>query len=198
MDGDGADRSDGGRKLNLVGDVGFADGLSRQALDLHGNGAQFVVRPSDDAVYNLGTNDFTIQSWVNFNSTEREQTLIEKLSGAAGPGWTLSKLSDNRLQFYARPSIVLTTETIPIRNGTWHNILVRRTGALFQIMYDGKPLMAGNGPNPIPETTAPLLIGTRNQGDGRNFSVDGRIDEVAIWLRALSDAEIAVLVKGGN
>jgi hypothetical protein len=44
----------------------------------------------------------------------------------------------------------------------------------------------------------PLLVGKRNQFDGRNFAVDGRIDEVAIWSRALSDAEIAFLFNEGS
>src|SRR5262249_20747182 len=40
-------------------------------------------------------------------------------------------------------------------------------------------------------STNPLLIGARNSEDGRNFTVDGLIDDVAIWNRALSVNEIA-------
>jgi hypothetical protein len=49
----------------------------------------------------------------------------------------------------------------------------------------------------INDTTMPLLIGKRNDIDGRGFPVNGLIDEVAIWNRALSDAEISNLYNDG-
>jgi autotransporter-associated beta strand protein len=41
--------------------------------------------------------------------------------------------------------------------------------------------------------TNPLLIGKRNPQDGRGFPVNGKLDEVAIWTRPLTDSEIASL-----
>jgi len=107
-------------------------------------------------------------------------------------------LLGNNLHFYARPSIILTSPPISISSGAWHHILVRRTGSQYQINYDGAVVVAGSDPGPIPPTAAPLLIGKRNENDGRNFATDGLIDEVAIWSRALSDAEIAALFNGGK
>jgi hypothetical protein len=43
----------------------------------------------------------------------------------------------------------------------------------------------------------PLYIGRRNPDDKRDFGMNGRLDEVAIWNRALSDSEIAHLYNGG-
>jgi hypothetical protein len=43
----------------------------------------------------------------------------------------------------------------------------------------------------------PLLIGRRDAGDGRDFSVNGRLDEAAIWNGALSDAQVTTLWNGG-
>ncbi|MGZ3397463.1 MAG: hypothetical protein ACXVB2_25450, partial [Isosphaeraceae bacterium] len=81
FDGNGNDSSGNGRNLDLFGGVGFAPGLFGQALDLHHNNSQFAQRPVDDPVLNLSSTDFTIQTWVNFNSTDGEQTLIEKFFG---------------------------------------------------------------------------------------------------------------------
>jgi autotransporter passenger strand-loop-strand repeat protein len=36
-----------------------------------------------------------------------------------------------------------------------------------------------------------LLVGARDAADGRDFTVNGLIDNVAIWNRALSTSEIA-------
>ena len=201
FDGNGTDLSGGGRDLDLKGGMGFAAGLCNQALDLHNNGSQFAARPSDDAIYNFGSNDFTIQVWVNFNNTDWEQTLIEKFHAGAGPGWTLTKLNGDQLHFYARPAIVLTSAPLSIPRQKWHHIVVRRSGPRYQLIYDGKVVAEEANPAAVlslPSTTAPLLIGRRNQEDGRTFSVNGRIDEVGIWSRALSDSEIGLLWNGGK
>jgi hypothetical protein len=49
----------------------------------------------------------------------------------------------------------------------------------------------------VTDTSFPLIVGRRNAADGRDFSADGRLDEVAIWNRALSNQEIALLNNGG-
>jgi hypothetical protein len=198
MDGNGVDRSGGKRNLELAGGAGFATGLRNQALDLHNNGSQFAMRPADDGIFNFGSNDFSIQVWVNFNNTLRQQTLIEKFSSLAGPGWTLTKLEENELHFFARPSIEITSAPLPISSNTWHHIMVRRHGDRYQIIYDGSSVAAGVNPLPIPSTTMPLLIGKRNDDDGRNFALDGRIDEVAIWSRVLTDTEVRLLFNDGK
>lgn len=181
FDGSGADQSGAGRDVAVAGGAGFAPGIFGQALDLHNNGGQYAVRPGDDSVYDFGTSDFVIQVRVNFNNTFREQTLIEKFSGSGGPGWTLTKLNGDALHFYCAPAVVLTSAALPITSGEWHHIVARRNGTLFQIIYDGTVVASGTSSAPVPDTGMPLLIGKRNDHDGRNFAVDGRIDDVAIW-----------------
>lgn len=198
FDGDGADLSPSDLDLTLYGGVGFATGLFGQALDLHNDGKKYAARPIDDAIYDFGPSDFTIQVWVNFNNTDREQTLFEKFQGQAGPGWTLTKLVDNRWHFYARPSAELSSAIQTIQSGVWHQVVARRKGNTFDIFYDGVLIVSGSDPDPVPDTTYPLLVGKRNKDDGRNFAVDGRIDEVAIWNRTLSDREIATLYNEGS
>jgi hypothetical protein len=191
FDGNGLDQSGYGRHLVLGGGVGFASGLFGQALDLHNNGSQFAVRPIDDPSYDLGSANFTIQIWVNFNNTNREQTMLEKFSGSGGPGWTLTKLAGNQLHFYASPTVVLTSAALSISNGDWHQIVVRRIGTRFDLMFDAVTVATGFSGGPVPDTGMPLLIGKRNDNDGRNFAVDGRIDAVAIWKIGLCDQAVA-------
>lgn len=196
--GSGADLSGGGRNLDVYGGAGYSAGLFDQALDLHNNGAQFAQRPVDDAAFDFGSNNFTLQTWVNFNNTNREQTVFEKFSDSNGPGWTLTKLSSNQWQFYASPSAVITSPVQTITVGDWHQVLVRRQASSFELYHDGNLIVSGTSSKTVPDTTMPLLVGKRNAADGRNFAVDGRIDEVAIWNRALSNQEIADLYHGGS
>ena len=49
----------------------------------------------------------------------------------------------------------------------------------------------------VVDSTTPLYIGRRNPADDRDFSVDGRLDEVGIWNRRLTDTEIKYLYNTG-
>jgi hypothetical protein len=198
FDGSGADLSEGGRNLELFGGVGFASGLFGQALDLHGDPSQYAARPGDDQIFDFGAADFTLQVWVRFNHTSGEQTLLEKFSFQAGPGWTVTKLAAQVWRLHFDGAIVLDSAPQSIESGVWHHVVVRRQGTVFQIFYDGSVVAQGFSGGAISDTGMPLLVGKRNQNDGRNFAVDGRIDEVAVWSHALSDAEIAFLFNGGS
>jgi parallel beta-helix repeat protein len=212
FDGDGMDSSGGGRDLGLYGGVGFTAGLFGQALDLNGDGTQYAQRPGDDEIYDFGDSDFTIQVWVKLNHTDSEQVLIEKFSDSNGPGWTLTYYdrhsSFNRdWHFYALPSMRLYTLKEDLDLGQWHQVIVRKSGTGIDdidVFCDNNiteydfPHSYVVPPGTIPDTTYPLLVGKRNPDDGRGFPLDGLIDEVAIWNRALSDSEIALLWNGGN
>jgi hypothetical protein len=196
FDGTGSDASGFGRDMTLTSGAGYTTGLLGQALDLHNNDAS-ARRPVDDAVYDFGASDFTVQVWVNFRDTSREQTLVEKFSDTNGPGWTLTKSPDNSFEFYAAPSADLTSGIQTIATGVWHHLLVRRSGTNFKMFFDGKSIATQRNSTPITDTTYPLLVGKRNETDGRPFDVDGRIDEVAIWSQALSNAQISSLYNNG-
>ena len=200
MDGNGNDASGNGYNLDLHGGAGFASGLFGQALDLHHNGSQFASRPVSDAAFNFGAGDFTISIWANFASTSGEQVLIEKWDGSGGPGWTLTKLDGNGLRFATGfdPGGILNSPTETIAPGTWHDFVVRRTGSSFTLDLDGSVVATATSSSAIAAAVNPLLIGKRDTGDGRDFSVNGRLDETAIWNYGLSDADVAKLWNGGN
>jgi hypothetical protein len=196
FDGNGGDSSGSANTLNLFGGIGFAGGLFGQALDLHANTSQYAIRPVDDPEFKFGSNDFTIQVWVNFNTTAGEQVLIEKFTSSGGPGWTFTEVATNRMQFYASPSGTITTSPVLTAN-QWHQILIQREDSAFRLWYDGQVIGTATNANPIPSSTNGLLIGKRNPADGRGFPVNGRLDEIAIWDRNLTSSEIQFLWNSG-
>jgi len=201
FDGSGVDSSGNGLNLNLVGEAGFAPGLIGQALGLSGNLNQYAQMSAgvDDSALNFGGGNFTIQAWVNFNQISSEQTLLEKFSGSGGPGWTLTTPGGDSFQFYASPTVVLNfSPPGGISTGVWHDVTVLRSGSTFDMFLDDALVATASGSGAIPPSPNPLLIGRRNAQDGRGFAVDGRIDEVAMWTRALSDAEIGTLYNNGH
>ena len=192
----GLDSSSNHLDLTLYGNPGFGPGLFGEGLELDHDESQDGQRPVDDSVFDFGVGDFTIQVWMNLNSFGSfEQTFIEKFEGQAGPGWTLT--SPNHIQFYTSGAVIL--DGYPsVTTNVWHQVVVRRSGNAFSMLFDDALVASGTSTNAISATSNGLLIGKRNADDGRNLSVDGRLDEIAIWNRALSDTEIGSLYNGGQ
>jgi hypothetical protein len=208
FDGNGLDSSGNGRDLDLFGGVGFATGLFGQALDLHGDTNQYAQRPADEAIYDFGSGDFTIQVWVKLNRIDVEQILIEKLTGASGPGWSLTWYDrhdqyDINWHFYALPALRIYTVEEELDLEKYHHIIVRKSGMDIDLFCDNiiQPwdltFSYVNDPE-IPDTINPLLVGKRNAADSRGFPLDGKIDEIAIWNRTLTNDEIDSLWNGGS
>jgi Concanavalin A-like lectin/glucanases superfamily/PEP-CTERM motif len=204
FNGNGLDSSGNGLNLNLVGSPSFGPGLFGQALSLDNNPSQYATLSANPSAFNFGSSDFTIQVWVNFNTFDgREQTLIEKFTGANGPGWSLTTPSaggtSNIVEFYGGGVGVVNSPTVSIPTGEWSQVIVERSGTTLSIYLDGSLLVSDTSfVGSITSVTNPLLIGTRDAQDGRDFAVDGKMDEIAIWNRALSTSEIVSLWNGGN
>jgi Concanavalin A-like lectin/glucanases superfamily/PEP-CTERM motif len=198
FNGNGLDSSGNGLNLTLAGSPSFGPGLFGQALSLDNNPSQYAILSADPTAFNFGSNDFTIQVWVNFNTFGSDiQTLIEKFTGAGGPGWSLTAIN-NSLQFYADGLPAVNSSAVSITTGTWNQIVVARQGTTLDI-YLNDSLVASDSSyvGAITTSSLPLLIGNRNSEDGRNYDVNGSLDEIALWNRALSTSEIASLWNNG-
>lgn len=193
FDGTADDVSGNGNTLALEGGATFAQGLFGQGLSLDGQIASYAVEVNTNPVFDFGSNDFTIQLWADFNTTTSgEQTLIEKFNGQAGPGWTFTLPGMSDLQFYAGWQM---DAPVTIPTGVWQEFVVERSGSQFSMFWDDNLVATATFSGDLSASSNPLLIGARD--GGQNFRVNGVIDDVAIWDRALSTTEIASLWNGG-
>ena len=194
FDGNGNDLA-GTRPLRIVGSPTFSGGVFGQGLSLPNNAAQYADRAISDAAFELGASDFTLQLWVNFNGSTAQQTLIERW-GPIGPGWTFGRLADGSLQWFGASSAVLTTAPLSIVDRVWHHVVVRRRGTSFALFYDGTSVATATNAVALPALSNPLIVGRRFTGIGP-LPLDGRLDELAVWSRALTNEEIVGIDNGG-
>jgi hypothetical protein len=155
----------------------------------------YAQATANNTKLDLGKGDFTIQVWAD-QTVQNEAVLIEKFTGETGPGWTFYNLGSS-LQFYADGALILSAD-VNLQSGVWQQFVVERSGSTISLYFDGQ--LAGSGPvsGSVGASGNPLLVGARNSQDGRNFTLDGEIDEVAMWKRALSSSEILKLWNGGK
>lgn len=191
FESNGADTSGMGNDLDIIGGPGYGTGLIGDALSLTGSTSQFAQQASNNTVFDVGGGDFTIQVWVDFQSLSGEQTLFEKFDGGAGPGYSLTKLSDNRILFFGDGYTTLASTAAALDTTNWHQIIMRRSGDDLDIFLNNMSIASATVAGSVTASTNPLLIGERD--GAQNFPVNGLLDEVAFWNRGLSDLEIAQL-----
>lgn len=198
FNGTAADQSGNRNNLSLFGGATFASGGQfGQALSLNGVPGTYAQQTTNNTAFDFGSNNFAIQVWANFASKNSEQTLIEKFSTGAGPGWTFTT-PGQQIEFYAANAGNLYSSGVSYQTGVWEQFVAERNGNNMYIYFNDRLVATGSFSGSITPSTNPLLIGARNSGDGRNFTVNGLIDDVGIWDRALSSAEIDALWNGGN
>jgi hypothetical protein len=198
FDGDGRDLSGHGRPLQLVGGPSFEAGVSGSSLSLSGSVEQFAARPIGDSAFDLITENFTISLWARFADSVPEQALVEKISGRRGPGWSFTKLGTQEAHFSAPVGISVFASLARLTTFVWHHFVTRRSGSFISIVVDGVLVATEPTTERVAPSPSPLVVGVHQEGTARQLPFVGRIDEVAIWSRALDDQEVLYLWNGGT
>jgi hypothetical protein len=194
---DGLDASGNGLDLTFTGTEAYATGKFGNGYDLPGNEANYAARAVNDTVLDFpgAKATFSISAWVNpttLTAAAGFQSVVEKVNAALG--WGVIVLNDGSVQFAAGGAGLATTATGVVTTGSFQHILVVNDGTTTKIYVDGtEEASAASITNNI--TTEPLRIGDRATS---NSPWDGVIDEVAIWSRALTAAEITELYNSGS
>ena len=188
----------------LNGDATYDAGKVGQAFSLDGNGD--YVSFGQNPAFDFDSGEFTVDFWVKFRSISGEQVLIEKFGpGGGGPGWTFTKLSGQDLLFWCGNSGACNIHPSGFTPGTWHHVAVTRSESTDKSMNTYTNFVDGVNLGPLvlpPALIAPsaneLEVGRRNPGDGRSFFLNGLIDEIEIFNRALSPGEIQEIFNAGT
>ncbi|MFO0782268.1 MAG: LamG-like jellyroll fold domain-containing protein [Phycisphaerales bacterium] len=187
----------GGRNGTAVGPATYAAGLSGQAVDLPGNA---YISYADDAAWTLGSGSFTVATWVNLDTVQAgspyaaPNTFVGCDQGPGNiPKWVFFMDQSGTLYFHINgPGVIFLPSpgTASTTTGTWHHYAVVRQGSTFTFYGDGINLGSVSNNTVIPDPAAQLTIGqVENLG-----WLDGRVDDVQLYSRALSAAEISYLV----
>ena len=187
-DGTAADFANG-HDGTLQNGATYGAGQVGQAFQL--DGSNDFVDVASVPELNVGTGDFTIDLWVNFDSVSGEQTIFEKWDGS--PGWTLSK-RDGILFAIGNESSNIETDSGPSA-GHWTHYAARRGSGSLAIFVDGELQATGSNVENL-DTVSSMKLGRRTGSQG--FFLNGRIDEVQLFGRALSDSEIIAIHDAGS
>ena len=155
----------------------------------------------DCGTFAVVSSEFTMCCWVradSFNSS-RDDRFISKADGAgtANHDWMLGKTDDSGPKLRARANRVSVTTfgstTLP--TAAWFHALLTYSNGVVTLYLNGSADGSDtHGSGNLPNNSNAVYIG--NQPTSTSNAPDGRIAEVGIWSRVLTDNEIASLARG--
>lgn len=82
---------------------------------------------------------------------------------------------------------------------TWYHIVVTKAGTLLTVYQNGVSQGTDNTvDSTMTDGTTALEIGAYQEGGARSNFVDGVIDEMGCWSRAITSSEVTDLYNGGT
>ncbi len=196
--GDGtANDLHGGGVLRIGGKIGYSPGRTGEAFHL--NGIDNFLYALNGAPYC----PFCTLSWtevmsVKFESLQGEMTILEMVPDHETPGRKLFKSAANQfvLESGGRefPKLTTTSST-PVKAGQWYHVAVV-TDRNDRLLYVDGVLQAANADQPKFISHGGIVqqyVGS--SGGNRNF-FHGLVDELAVYNRPLSAAEVKSMATG--
>lgn len=193
-----ADLAPGTARAAVLGGPRATTGVLGGALEF--DGADDAVRlPYQDRLP-LGAGDFTASLWFRYTATTGEQPLL----WMGGIGTTQPQVWMRAEPASDRITALITTRdgatppaTASVRlpgardDGRWHHLVLRRdrSAGLLTLFVDGTSVSGADVPGSV-SRNSPFGVHVGQRMDSRAYFT-GAIDEVRVYDRALSDAELS-------
>jgi Concanavalin A-like lectin/glucanases superfamily/PA14 domain/Glycosyl hydrolases family 2, sugar binding domain/Glycosyl hydrolases family 2 len=183
------DSSGSGADLSLVGDTAWAPGTSGSALTFDGDGDS-----ADTAAPVLDTTkDYTVSAWVTLDELPGNYATVVSQDGRARENPFYLQYGQGAFAFSTPGGNRARLAVTPELNRWYHLVGVRdhATGEA-RLFVDGQRVAAvPAGPDVI--STGPLSVGRAKYAGNPTDYWSGSIDQVRVFNRALTDAEVAAL-----
>jgi beta-galactosidase len=183
------DGSGNGLNGTIMGNPFFIEGIVGKALTF--DGVNDNVDCGNNAAFDI-TEQITLSAWVNPNDAGNGQH--NPYVGKGDTAYALKHASGNSIEFFIYDGGWHTANASvdDSFNGDWHHVAGTYDGLEAKTYVDGILGATNAHVGAIAVQTHNLTMGNNSQESGRFY--DGAIDEVKIYNRALSKAEIRFLV----
>ncbi|MGC1631940.1 MAG: LamG-like jellyroll fold domain-containing protein, partial [Gelidibacter sp.] len=141
------------------------------------------------------TTDFSIELWIKRNNTSATtQTMISKRDAAdLTTGYDLG-LNNGRLTFnWDATGTLQTTQTLG--DSRWYHVAVTHTSGTYRLYIDGIEVSEAAGERPTPNAFNALLGAKGRVANVPQDYYNGSMDEVRIWDKGLSEAQIREMMN---
>ncbi len=199
-----------GRSFTPASLPGLAAWLRADSGVYSGNAAAFTAASTmflsiaDNASLSMGAGvSFTLAGWVWFNGLGTVQGVAGKsvttvaLLALLGE-YVLYKDAADKINFYVSDgaTAVTTPSTGTVTASAWHFVVGRRDGVNISVSVDNGAFANTASSVAAQDSTGAFVLGGVDAAG--TTPLDGKMDAVGLWKRALSNAEVTQLYNGGT
>ncbi|MBM3931298.1 MAG: hypothetical protein FJ336_08520, partial [Sphingomonadales bacterium] len=205
FDGNANDESGNGYTGTVSSAVLTTDRFNRTDRAYAFDGINSVITVAHNTIFNFNNNsDFSISVWAVLNSPTNNVPQFYLVSKGNGGGpqakWIFGSGGSHHYQTYRNLYFHFNNplsvghwqcDGVPYspQSNVWHHYMITKNGYDYRIYVNGSLFNAETASSQIPSgITAPLTIGR-----AENLSVNGKLDDIRIYNRALSANEVASL-----
>lgn len=160
------------------------------------------VLVADDAATNFGTDNYSVSCWVKTSLTGRMMIWQESGKNGTNDNQTWLRIGDNTTNRQTRFNVEDNTGSAFVNLGpeakvsdnAWHHMVCVRQGQTTSVYIDGQLIGTANA-NSLKAVSngQDFKIGFQEGATSNSSFFNGNIDDVIIYRKALSEAEITAL-----
>ncbi|MCA9013695.1 MAG: LamG domain-containing protein [Planctomycetaceae bacterium] len=181
--------------LTSVATPGYGAGIKSNAIQFNGTTQYLYYDFGPGDVLDFEDTDFTIALWLNFDSVATNENLIY------GPTFALAYYSfESKVRYfcYGDSTTGTAVSTATVSASAWHLFVCTHDSVnnLVKLSIDGETYNTAafaGGLRTVPLSSR-LYVGRDSSG---SYFFAGMVDEMGIWNKAFSQAEVTALYNSG-
>ena len=173
----------------------FTAGIAGTGIDLDGVDQYVDITGGDESEFDFTAGSLTVSAWFRVDAFDKSwQALVAK---GEGQNWRIARLSaEPRVSYAGGVTDIPAAGVGPdVTGGGLHHLAaITENGVSTRLWVDGSLVATGGAPT---LTNGDKRVRIGDNPDTTNRSWNGLVDDVAIWDRPLTEAEIGEIYNGG-
>ncbi len=147
---------------------------------------------------NIIQNNLTISLWLNNTDNLDHQTVFLRQGANFTKTWILKMDNSNEIRVYNENSSYTFYTNPTTLFGTWYNLVVQISQNNIKIYINSVLIHTSSITLPLSWTNDLIYLGNSNGTGNQPYPYYGKLDDIGIWNRALTQQEITNLYNGAN
>lgn len=188
-----ADSSPNHNDGQLVGSVRWVDSERGSVLRFSDQNTNHVTVPSSASIDGI-TQAVSMTAWVNTLSSGWEQAILSRQLGQGDDQHYSLQIFQNRVQLQLGASrLEHTPAALPV--SAWFHLAATFDGANATLYIDGVEVASATMASSLGTDVSPVLLGSRQEQQTVWSAMNGDLDSIRLYNRALTGAEVARLAQ---